>query len=382
MAGARTAEELAAGDPGLTVLDLPRLIEALAPEGRARAERLFDVSVAEGRTDPPAEMHPWLERQFGSVDAVRRQRIVRVTNRWTLEGALFSSLRARRPQSTGESGAFARLVEATAGDEFCHPETGTPADSWGRVRGRHAITGANAAKYDGRHGVVIFDRHDPLAFDEESVLDMLHVGREWAERGRGEDPAAWAYLLIWNCGPRAGGSIVHGHAQVLLGGGHHYARVERLRRDSTAYAAATGGSYLADVVSVHRELGMVVTEADGVAIVASITPVKERELLIIGQPGMDERDPAFAAAVARTVVAYRDALGVTAFNLALHRPPLDASVAAADGWEALAPIVHLVDRGDPDSRNSDIGAMEMYAASVVGGDPFETAHDLREGLGA
>jgi hypothetical protein len=363
------------------IADLPRLIEAMAPEARQRSDSLFDVSVVEGLTDPPPELHEWLEQHFGSVDAVRRQRIVRVTNRWSLQGTLFSPLRSRRPIDAGSLDAIASEVQATVGDEFCHPETGTPADAWGRVRGRRSVTGANAAKYDGRHGVIVFDHHDPLAFDEESVLDMLSVGREWAERGRAEDPAAWAYLLIWNCGPRAGGSIVHGHAQVLLGLSAHYAHVERLRRDAVTYAGATGGSYLADVVSVHRELGLVVAEADGVAVVASITPVKERELLVVGQPGMDEREPAFAGAVARTVTAYRDVVGVRAFNLALIRPPLDASVAAADGWQQLPPLVRMVDRGDPSSRSSDIGAMELYAASVVGGDPFELADNLRGRLG-
>jgi hypothetical protein len=357
---------------------LPGLINDLPEAARMRADQMFDVRVAEGFTDPPAELSGWLEDHFGSLEAVRRQQIVRVTNRWTLEGTLFSPLRAQRPIDSGHLAAFASRVEATLGDEFCHPETGTPADSWGRVHGRRTTTGANAAKYDARHGLVIFDRHDPLGFDEESVVDMLEVGREWAERGRAEEPEASAYLLIWNGGPRAGGSIVHGHAQVLLGRGSHYPQVERLRRDALAYRQATGGSYLGDLASVHRDLGLVSAEAGGVVTLASLAPVKEQELLIIGQPGMDERDPAFATTVARTVVAYRDALGVRAFNLALHRPPLDAI--GQDGWDLVPPIVHLVDRGDPDSRSSDIGAMELYAASVVGADPFALAEDLRAAI--
>ena len=87
-----------------------------------------------------------------------------------------------------------------------------------------------------------------------------------------------------------------------------------------------------------------------------------------------------ARAVARTVVAYRDTLGVRAFNLALQRPPIAPTPAARDGWELIPPIVHLVDRGDPDSRSSDIGAMELYAAAVVGGDPFTLVDRLQEGL--
>jgi hypothetical protein len=172
---------------------------------------------------------------------------------------------------------------------------------------------------------------------------------------------------------------VHGHAQVLLGRGHHYPQVERLRRDAATYCQSTGDDYIEDLVSAHRDLGLVAHEADGVATLVSLSPVKEREVLVIGRPGMDERDPAFAGSVARTAVAYRDVLGVRAFNLALHRPPL-GPLSAEGEWQRIPPIVHLVDRGDPDSRSSDIGAMELYAASVVGSDPFALADDLRPAL--
>jgi hypothetical protein len=359
-----------------SVSDLPGLIADLPIAARLRAEALLDVTVADGTTDPPPELTAWIERHFGSVDAVRQQQIVRVTDRWRLEGALFAPLRSRRPASASTFGAFEQLVVTTRGDEFCHPETGTPADTWGRIRGRRSITAANAAKYDGRHGVVILDRHDPRAFDHESVIDMLHVGHEWADRGRNEDPAARNYILIWNCGPRAGGSIVHGHAQVLLGRDPHYAGVERLRRAAIAYRAATGEMLLPDLAAVHRDLGLVVEESDGVTVFASLTPVKERELWVLGRAGMDEREPRFADAVARMALGYRDVIGVRAFNLVLQRPPIDVD-ARADGWELLPPVVRLVDRGDPDSRSSDIGAMELYAASVVGSDPFTLAEELR-----
>jgi hypothetical protein len=225
---------------------------------------------------------------------------------------------------------------------------------------------------------MIFREHDPLAYGAEQVAEMLAVGREWAERGRQADAEAVNYLLVWNCGPRAGGSMVHGHAQMLLGRGAHYPQVERLRRDAATYASATDGDYFGDLVAAHRDLGLVVTEAGGVAIVSSLTPVKERELLVIGPPGMDEREPAFADAVAGLAVAARDVLEMRAFNLALHRPPLSD---ATDGWERMGPVVHLVDRGDPGSPASDIGAMELYGASVVGNDPFAIAERLRGAFG-
>ena len=118
-----------------------------------------------------------------------------------------------------------------ADDPFCRPETGTPAEPGGRVRGTRVVTGANAALADAHHAVLVFDAHDPLAFDHELIVDVLDTGREWAERARRDDPGAVNYLLIWNCLWRAGGSIIHGHAQALVGAGRHYERLERLRRD-------------------------------------------------------------------------------------------------------------------------------------------------------
>lgn len=362
------------------ILDLPSRIAALPTAARERVERLYRVEVEHGRTDPPAEMHDWLISHFGSVDAVREQAVVRVTNRWSLAGSLFSPLRGRRPIAGGRREAYAKLIEASRGDPFCDPEHQTPADAWGRVRGRHAISGANAAMYDAHHGLLVFKRHDPLAFDADQVVEMLDLGRAWADRSREGDPDAVHYLLIWNCGPRAGGSVVHGHAQLLLGRGRPYPRMQRLQRDALAYREATGADYLPELVAAHRDLGLVVAEADGVTVLAHLTPIKERELLIVGQPGMDERAPAFADAVARTVIAYRDGLEVHAFNLALHRPPLSGDH-DADAWRGIPPVVHLVDRGDPNATASDIGAMELFAASVVGVDPFDVARQLRDAIG-
>src|ERR687895_1691928 len=104
------------------ITDLRALISDLSPEDRILAKRIFDVSATTGRLDPPEAMHAWIERSFGSVDAVREQRIVRVTNRVTLEGTLFNGLRAARPLDTGVSVDLEREIEATAGDPFCCPE--------------------------------------------------------------------------------------------------------------------------------------------------------------------------------------------------------------------------------------------------------------------
>ena len=93
------------GQREATIDRLPELIAALPERERVMAERLFQVVVTEGTLDPPAEMEPWLERTFGSVAATRQQRIVRVMNRWTFEGATFNPLRSRRPGAGTTSAA-------------------------------------------------------------------------------------------------------------------------------------------------------------------------------------------------------------------------------------------------------------------------------------
>lgn len=374
MAGAAASARRGAGLSG--IVELPRRIAALDGAARARAERLLDIDVITSHTDPPASMTEWLTRTFGSLDAVREQRLVRVTNRATLESTVLAALRARRPiesNGDGPAGDLRGEIEASAGDPFCHPEQETPADTFGRVRGRRMLSGANAAQADAHHAVLVFDDHDPLAFDADLVDDLFATGREWAERARADDPAATHYLLMWNCLWRAGGSIIHGHAQALLGRGRPHARIDRFRRDAAAYSAATGADLVADLAALHRDLDLAVDAGGGVTILAHLVPVKEHEVLVVGRPGMDERDPAFARAVGRALETLRDGVGVRSFNLALWRAPLDAV------GDPFPPIVRIVDRGDPAIRPSDIGAMELYGSPIVAGDPYELVAALRAG---
>jgi hypothetical protein len=352
------------------VLEVPARLERMTGAAGERARRLYDIRLVTGHALAPPELEPWLVATFGSVEAVRDQAVLKVSNRVTLEGTIFAPLRSRRPvDGPGHDRDLATEIGATRGDPFCHPESGTPADTYGRVRGARVITGANAALADAHHAVLVFDTHDPLAFDSETVIDMLRTGREWAERARRDDPQAVNYLLIWNCLWRAGSSIIHGHAQALLGAGSHYAAVERLRRDVAAY----DGDLIEEIIAVHRSLGLTVELGDDVVLVAHLTPRNERELLLVGRPGMEETDRSYADALARTLIAYRDRIGVSSFNLALWRPPLGAT----QGWEAIPPLVRLVDRGDPFVRPSDIGAMELYGTPIVGSDPYDLIEALR-----
>ncbi|MEJ7652439.1 MAG: hypothetical protein WKH64_03325 [Chloroflexia bacterium] len=79
---------------------------------------------------------------------------------------------------------------------------------------------------------------------------------------------------MWNCLPRSGASLIHGHMQTTLGEGAAYARIEAWRRGAEGYAARTGGDYFDDLYSVHSELGLARTLGN-LRLLAHLTPIKE-----------------------------------------------------------------------------------------------------------
>ena len=365
----------AGSTPERRITNLDALVESLAPEDREIADRLFDVRTTTGRLEVPEGMRGWVEKTFGSVNAVREQRIVRVTNRVTLEGTLFNELRAARPFDVAGGGgpdALRREIEETRGDPFCAPEQMTPEDVFGRVRGSYSVTASNVAKYDGFHGLVVFDNHDPLAFTPEKVDDYVSVALEWTERALATDPEAKYPFLMWNCLWRAGSSVIHGHMQMTATRGAHYPKVEWLRRSALEYEDAHGSNYFSDLYRVHEALGLGIpvpgTSTD-VRGFASLTPAKEKEVVLLG-PDLGEHLRSLLVGI---LSGYTEDLGVSSFNVAFYMPP---TAPAEEDWSSFPVVVHVVDRGDPANRTSDMGAMELYAAPVVSSDPFRVARLL------
>lgn len=351
------------------IMELDELTAQLPAEERRRFERIFLVSKAVGRLRIPPAMREWVKANFGSLEEVQEQTVLRVTNRITLEGTLFNPLRGRRPLPTDP----ARLEEdilSAQGDMFCDPENQTPADVFGRVRGKYALTASNVAKCDGFHGVVVFQEHHPLRFSEEQVIDYFDVALRWAKEAHNADRGARYFFFLWNCLWKAGASILHGHAQMTLTRDMHYPKVEHWRRAAQLYQLGHGTNYFDDLIAVHRALGLAV-DMPGAVILAHLTPVKEKEMLVIGErPHIP-----FRQAVYRALETLVGRLGAQSFSLALYWRPIDG---VSEDWEGFPTIVRVVDRGPLYSRTADIGSMELYAASVVSTDPFDVARALRQ----
>jgi hypothetical protein len=357
-----------------SIINLEETVASLPAQAKELFHRILTVTTTTGELNVPPSMQSWVERQFGSVENVSRQKVVRVTNLITSEGALFNWLRNYRPiEAVSEKHFMDEFLGNGQPDTFCCPEENTPEDTFGRIAGQHCITASNIAKYDGLHGMVIFHDFNPLQFSREKIIDYIDTALTWAKQAQVKRPQAKYFLFIWNCLCRAGASIVHGHAQMMLTEGRHYAKIEALRQAALRYLQKYDSNYFDDLFLVHQSVGCAL-EKGGVRILASLTPFRDHEIILIA----DKLDLTLKERIYEVLAFYRDNVGVVSFNLGLIMPPLAAT---EESWEGFPVMVKLLDRGDPNIRSSDVGGVEIYAASVVASDPVELAQQMRQHLG-
>ncbi len=311
-----------------------------------------------------------VEAQFGSIESVRKQDIVKIENLITGEGTIYNPLRSLRPHNYRY-----RCIENISGsgmseeDLFVRPMENTPEDLFGRIKGKYCITASNIAKYEQYHCVIIFRNTDPLDFNCDEVADYIDTAWRWMKKANRFDKAAKYGMFLWNCASRAGASIAHGHAQAIIGRGSHYTRVQRLYQAAVEYKNKYNSDYFRDLFELHGALGLG-WQRGNVRIMSYLTALKQNEVMLLGK----NVDSKLEESIYSVLAGFRDKLGVKSFNLGLILPPFQAE----DGWQGFPVITRVVDRGDTTDLSSDIGAMEFYGASVVSSDPFHTAAVLMD----
>jgi len=331
-----------------------KIVDQLSRDARQLFNRFYTFEISTGRLKIPVEMESWVKKRFGSVERVKKQRIVSIKNKFTGEHSLFNRLRIDRPVEAKATIALEELKEKEK-CLFCNPEKQTPADVFGRVTGKYCITASNIAKYDSFHSLIIFKEHNPLAIKRGWVEDYLRTGERWFEEVcKCEEEKELQKFFMWNCLWRSGASIIHGHIQLTASKGM-YGKIEILKKVVRDYKREFDSSYIEDLYKVHHSLGLA-SENKGERILFYLTPVKEKEIFVVSRA---RRSDEMADTIYRLLKKYLD-IGVQSFNLAIFQ--------LGDYH-----IGRLVDRGSLANRNSDIGAMELYAASVISSDPFQLA---------
>lgn len=86
-----------------------------------------------------------------------------------------------------------KLIEESAKScDFCNFAKSTAEDVFGRIESVHAVTAANAFKYDGFHSLVLFRKHSTIDWNEEQFLDLMGTAGKWSVVLRGEIPCRMA----------------------------------------------------------------------------------------------------------------------------------------------------------------------------------------------
>lgn len=357
------------------IFGLKKRIEALTGYEREVADRILRVDEIHGVAFPPPEMTSLILKQFGpnGLERVRRQKIVRVDNLITREGALFNDLRALRPIQAAESPQLEDLIEkGRENDPFSSPLTMTPEDGFGRVQGRYSITASNIAKYDANHGVVIFNEFHPLHFSEEEVVDYFRTVRGYWLKSHEQDSEAMYPFSTWNCLWKSAASMVHGHMQPTLARGRHYAGPERLREDAIFYRKDNNGAnYFTDEAFLYEKLGLVI-KRNGVVIMSDLTPIKEKGIKIYAEDFNDD----LSREISHLLDCYINRLGVRSFNLIMYGPPLKE--VSEEDWSDYPWVIHVVDRGDPINPTTDMGGLEIGGKMpVISADPYKVHAALK-----
>lgn len=335
--------------------------------------RIYRYWETRGELEPPTEMTTWIESTFGSLEAVKVQDFIKITNHVLYEGAIFNELRTRRPIIFDtQLSEVVKEIEKGGDGPFSHPETGTPADTFGRIKGEYSITASNITKYDGLHGLVIYDDHNPLMFSKERIRDYFDVARKWFAKANETNNKAIYPFYTWNCLWNAGSSVIHGHAQIALTEGQAYAKIEEMRSNALRYQEQHKSNYFDDDYMLHEKLGLGFKK-DGVNLNVKITPIKEKEIMLTS----DNFDDNLANVLGTVLNTMKEKLGVFTFNVGIILKPMADT---PEVWDHMPVIVRIVDRGNLSSKTADIGSMELFAQSVIGSNPYTVIDELKKEL--
>lgn len=344
----------------MNMIDLPKLKQTLSPQAQQIFDRIYEEYYSVGTLTIPDGMKEWALKQFGSIEVLEKQELLRLRNKWTGHEVVFNSIRANRPQLKTEPVSEEQILEEANKPPFNDVYSLTPEAFFGRIEGEHCVTAANVSMYDSWHGVLVFKEPNPLDISEEKLRDLFDVTSRWCEAVHKKDPEAKYPTFQWNCLWRAGASIPWGHTQVALSKGRPLSAVNSSDEVNTQYRQEFGSSYFDDLFILHQELGLGFS-AGNARVILPIDPKKEREFMILA----DEFDGHAASLLYKVLDEYKKQYGVVSFNVIGYLPPLDK------GEWGLPVIVRGIDRGSLSSKNSELGIMELLAeVDVVTVDPF------------
>lgn len=338
--------------------------------------RIKQTTVALSKTFLP-KVQNWMNRNNELVEATKRQTLIFVDNKWSLESVVFNPVRAKRPggQGVGSVAQYVmQLVEkAKQSCDFCAYKEYTATDDFGLMESERSVVISNTFKIEKYHGMVLFKGHDPTKFDQNQFIDAMDLAMAWFKKTNQLVPDHKYRHMYWDILPKASASQVHPHIHLALGDYSYYAKWNILHKAALSFSKSISNwNYWSAVLQVHKALGLSVGFGKA-SILAYITPQKDLEVVLLSpKPSLDFFRLYFFA-----VRIFMDELGQFALSSGCVFPKLGADL---DTGEELPMICRLLSRGAADLPRSDVSSFDLFGTANVNKDPFNLIKKIESSL--
>ncbi len=329
-------------------------IQNLPIELKEIYDKIYEIKIFDDKMKIPEQ----LKEHFAEAS---EQEIIVITNKILHQETAFNLWRNKRDEPVVDGTPSGELLKneftpseasslalSEAKCPFCNPREMTPEDEIGRLENEGAITGSNIADSSKYHSLVIFKKHNFSDLDKNDIVKAFELAKLWFQEIIIFDEKLKYGFLIWNQGYRAAASISHPHLQIFATETLPE-KFEFIKDNISNYQQKYNSNYYDDLFLLHNYLGLAKKFGE-IKIIISLTPLKDKEIVILMQ--QNEFD---IKNLNNVIDAYKKFS--ESFNLFLLKEPYGG-----------LPSGFIVDRGDPDKKNSDMGSLELYAFSVVGFD--------------
>lgn len=353
----------------LSISDLERLVEQLPPFEKGLFHDQYELRHTLVASRYPDSMKLKIPNILGvTAEEAALQLVVNIQDRWLKEKAKVCPIRSMRPRRVSKESAFKQAISELPKEDcaFCDPLNNTPTNGSERTERGLVVSCGNLTPFADYHELLLFD-HDPYQITSTTFTDIIDMGLAMAQRQYRRDQELKHFSLIFNFGYKAGASQIHGHAQVLLDGGSmHCTRVELYNAMAQLYRNSRNRDFFTDKFKIYQALGLEHRIGEDVVVIDSLTPRKDRGVLIFDDSPNSDRGSVSDQFKNTCYQVWRfmlDKEGVEEFNFALFLPPFGSG--KSDWWRDFRSFAEFVDRGSSRTYTNDYGAMEAQAQVVV-----------------
>lgn len=318
--------------------DFFSLVQKLPQQTKKLFERIFSIDKVNIVIDDAAQINP-------AFKIFSKQTITIVQDKILNQTTIFNPHRRKRhqPQNTQTTNNQEEY------DPFCQPKKLTPKDELGRLENQYAITAGNLSKMAPLHSLIIFKKHNFNELNNSYFQGALQLANIWFQKMSFLNKKIKHKILVWNYNYRAGASVLHPHLQVLAYT-QNILKITKLQKNLNQYTEKFKSSYFYDYFSIAQKLKLA-KKTNNFMIWPSFTPIKDKGINFYG-------DIVEGSKILWLTIKKLAQKGAAHFNL-IYVYDLQFGI--------------IVDRGETQKKNSDIGSLELYNLPIVSQEPQDTA---------